>query len=99
MAAVLFTFAQKKSTTMKQHTKDIIQYGSAVAMIASSITLAYASFVLLNFIHASVLTFVGEAVSFAAGVFGLGVYAHAKGAELDHRIQSLQQHMSRHEND
>ena len=82
---------------MKQHTKDVIQYGSAVAMIASSIVLAYACFIMLHFIHSSVLTFVGEAVSFAAGVFGLGMFAHAKGAELDRRFRNLENHISGYE--
>ena len=84
---------------MRQDTKDQIQYGSAVAMIASSIILAFASFALLHFIHSTVLAFVGEAVGFAAGVFGLGVLAHSKGVELDERFHMLEEKINRHEND
>ncbi|MBO7610179.1 MAG: hypothetical protein J6S96_08270 [Muribaculaceae bacterium] len=84
---------------MKQDTKDRIQYGSAVAMIATSIILAFASFALLHLIHSTVLAFVGEAVGFAAGVFGLGVFAHAKSAELDERFLVLEQKINRHEKD
>lgn len=84
---------------MKQYTKDRIQYGSAVAMITSSIILAFASFALLHLIHSTVLAFVGEAVGFAAGVFGLGVFAHAKGAELDERFQKLEEKIYNHEKD
>ena len=82
---------------MTQDTKDRIQYGSAIAMIASSIALAFASFTLLRLIHSTVLAFVGEAVGFAAGVFGLGVFAHAKGTELDERFQELENKIKQHE--
>ena len=84
---------------MKQDTKDRIQYGSAVAMIASAIVLAFASFALLHLIHSTVLAFVGEAVGFAASIFGLGVFAHAKGVELDERFQALEDKIYHHEKD
>ena len=82
---------------MTQDMKDRIQYGSAVAMIVSGIVLAFVSFVMLHIVHSSVLGFVGEAVGFAGGVFGLGVFAHTKGAELDARFQQLEQKITRHE--
>lgn len=63
---------------MKQHTKDVIQYGSAVAMIVTGIVLAIASFIWLKLIHQSVLMYVGEAVGFASAVFGLTVYSTSK---------------------
>lgn len=47
---------------MKPHTKDVIQYGSAMAMMATGILLSVCSFFWLRFIHASVLTYMGEAV-------------------------------------
>lgn len=83
---------------MTQDAKERIQYGSAIAMIASGIVLAFASFVVLHFVHSSVLGFVGEAVGFAGGVFGLGVFAHTKGAELDERFRQLEQKIKYHEN-
>ncbi len=52
---------------MTQDTKDRIQYGSAIAMIASGIVLAFASFILLHLIHSSVLGFVGEAKDTGGG--------------------------------
>ena len=82
--------------TMTQDTKDRIQYGSAVAMIASGIVLAFLSFIMLHWVPSSVLGFVGEAVGFAGGVFGLGVFAHTKGAELDKRFQQLEQKINSH---
>lgn len=61
---------------MKQNTKDWIQYGSAIAMLASAIVLAFVSFFCIQYIHSSVIAYVGEAIAFAAGVFGLALYTH-----------------------
>ena len=60
---------------MKQATKDWVQYGSAIAMLASSIVLALWSFYAISEVHGTVLTYVGEAIAFAAGVYGLALYA------------------------
>lgn len=60
---------------MKQTTKDWMQYCSALALLASAIVAALWSFAKLSEIHATVLTYVGEAVAFCAAVFGLALYA------------------------
>ena len=60
---------------MKQNTKDWIQYASAIAMLVSAIGLALWSFYALSEVHGSVLAYVGEAIAFVAGVFGLALYA------------------------
>lgn len=60
---------------MKQNTKDWMQYCSALALLASAIVAALWSFAALSEIHATVLTYVGEAVAFCAAVFGLALYA------------------------
>lgn len=60
---------------MQQNTKDWIQYISAIAMLVSAITLAFWSFYKLSEVHGSVLAYVGEAIAFVAGVFGLALYA------------------------
>ncbi len=59
---------------MKQNTKEWIQYGSAVALILSAITLAFVSFIVIQTIGAGVLTYIGEALASAMGIFGIGVY-------------------------
>lgn len=59
---------------MKQNTKDWIQYSSAVAMILSAIGLAIWSFNSLSEIHSTVLGYVGEAIAFAAAVYGIALY-------------------------
>lgn len=60
---------------MKQNTKDWVQYASAIAMLVSAIALAFWSFYKLSEVHGSVLAYVGEAIAFVAGVFGLALYA------------------------
>ena len=59
---------------MKQHTKDWLQYSSAIALLASAIVAALWSFAKLSEIHATVLTYVGEAVAFCAAVYGIALY-------------------------
>ena len=60
---------------MKQNTKDWIQYLSAIAMLISAIGLALWSFQTLNQVYSTVLGYVGEAIAFAAAVYGLALYA------------------------
>ena len=73
---------------MKQNTKDWIQYGSAMAMLLSAIVLAAVSFWCLQVIHSSVLTYVGEAIAFAAGVYGIGMYVQH---EVRKQLRKLQE--------
>ncbi len=81
---------------MTHDTKDRLQYASALTMIAVSIGLAIASFVMLHLVHSTVLTFVGEAVGFASGVFGLSAFARSKSQEIDRRFDQLQQTLASH---
>lgn len=59
---------------MTQNIKEWIQYGSAIALITSAITLAFVSFIVVQTIGAGVLTYIGEALASAMGIFGIGVY-------------------------
>lgn len=83
---------------MKQDTKDKIQYGSAIAMIASGIVLTFLSFLMLHIVHSTVLAYVGEAIGFAGAVFGLTVYARSKGQELEERFEELKTKLMKNEN-
>ncbi len=83
---------------MKQDTKDRIQYGSAVAMIASGIILTFLSFLMLHIVHSTVLAYVGEAIGFAGAVFGLTVYARSKGQEIEEKFHELETKLMKHEN-
>ena len=59
---------------MKSHTKEVIQYGTAVGMICSAIVLAFLSFILTLTIGAGVLTYVGEAFTGGLAIFGVASY-------------------------
>ena len=59
---------------MKQNTKDWIQHISAMLLIASAVAMAFVSFALTLDIGAGPLTYIGEALSAALGLFGISVY-------------------------
>lgn len=59
---------------MKQNTKDWIQYGSAIALIASAIVLAFTSFLVINDVTAGVNAYIGIALSCALAIFGITAY-------------------------
>lgn len=72
---------------MKQHTKEVIQYGSAVAMMATGIILAIVSFIWLRLIHSSILAYMGEAVGFCSAVYGLTVYSRSKFRDAEQDLE------------
>lgn len=74
---------------MKQHTKEVIQYGSAIAMIATGIILAVASFIWLRLIHSSVLAYMGEAVGFAGAVYGLSMYSRSNVNDMKAEMENF----------
>ncbi len=59
---------------MRQNTKDWIQHISAATLIASAIAMAFVSFFLTLDIGAGPLTYIGEALSAALGLFGISTY-------------------------
>jgi len=59
---------------MKQNTKDWIQHMSAVALILSAIVMAFVSFLMTQDIGAGPLTYIGEALSAALGIFGVAAF-------------------------
>ena len=74
---------------MKQNTKEWVQYGSAIALIASSIALAFVSFLITQDIGGGRLTYIGEALSAALGIFGIGVYFAGKVTEFKKEIRNF----------
>lgn len=66
--------------------KEKVQYGSAVALIASAILLAYISFYVVQDVGYGVLVYVLQAFSTACGIFGIGVYATKKVAEIEQQL-------------
>ena len=82
----------KKVYTMKQNTKDWLQYGSALAMLVSAIVLAVINFLLEHLIHSSVLVYVSEALAFVAAVYGIATYTNHKIRELGDRLRDELRH-------
>lgn len=60
--------------SMKQNTKDWIQYLSAIALIASAIVLVFTSFLTIEEIADGVNTYVGIAISGGLAIFGVAAY-------------------------
>lgn len=73
---------------MKQNTKDWIHYVSAIVLIASAVTLAFLSFLLTRDIGAGPLTYIGEALSAALGIFGFGIYIVNKMGDFKTEIRN-----------
>ena len=74
---------------MKPNTKEWIQYGSAIAMIASGIVLAFLSFFFNNYdIAEGVLWYISQALIYAGGVFGVSIYFKTRLGEFEHRVKN-----------
>lgn len=80
---------------MKENTKDWIHYTSAIVLIASAIVMAFVSFFMTMDIGTGPLTYIGESLSAALGLFGIGIYAVNKvnsiSRRMDRRFDELQQ--------
>lgn len=59
---------------MKQNSKDWIQYGSAIALIASAIILVFVCFLKTLDVTAGVNTYAGVAFSCALAIYGVAAY-------------------------
>lgn len=70
------------------NTKDWIQYGSAVGMIASGIVLAFMSFFRNDGdISEGVLWYVAQALTYAGGIFGVSIYFKTKLGDFESRAK------------
>ncbi len=72
---------------MKSSTKELIQYGSAIAMIISGIVLAFLSFFSNGDIVDGVLWYIAQALIYAGGVFGVSLYFKTKLGEFETRTR------------
>lgn len=61
---------------------------SAIVLIASAVTLAFLSFLLTRDIGAGPLTYIGEALSAALGIFGFGIYIVNKMGDFKTEIRN-----------
>ena len=70
------------------HTKDWIQYGTAIAMIISGIILAFLSFFKNSGdISEGVLWYVAQALTYAGGIFGVSIYFKTKLGDFESRTK------------
>ncbi len=86
---------------MKDNTKDWIHYTAASALIISAIVMAFVSFFMTMDIGAGPLTYIGEALSAALALFGIGIYAVNKvksiSKDIDERFVELEARVRKHE--
>ena len=73
---------------MKQNTKDWIQHVSAMVLIASAVVMAFVSFALTLDIGAGALTYIGEALSAALGLFGISIYVVNRVGQMRNEIHA-----------
>lgn len=89
----------QKTKDMKENTKDWIHYTAASVLIVSAVVMAFLSFFMTMDIGAGPLTYIGEALSAALGLFGIGIYAVSKvgsiSRRLDRRFYELQEQVKR----
>ena len=78
---------------MKQNTKDWIQYVSAIALIASAITLAFTSFLMIERIGEGVNTYAGIAISGGLAIFGVAAYVVKNVEDMRHQVKTEIQNM------
>lgn len=69
---------------MKKETRENLQVGSALGMLALGMALTVAGFIIspLGEIHESVLGLFAECLIYAGSIFGVAIYAHNKYAEI-----------------
>jgi len=72
---------------MQDNTKDWIQYSAGSAMIVAAISMGFISFAVTLEIGPGPLTYIGEMLSAALGLFGIGVYAKNKTEGIIKKIE------------
>lgn len=84
---------------MTTNSKEIIQYGSAIAMVVSGIILAFLSFFLNGYdIAEGVLWYIAQALTYAGAIFGVSIYFKTKLGEFESRTKKdLEEYIDRKE--
>ena len=76
---------------MQRNTKEWIQYGSAIALLASGVTLTFMCFFMNHYqVHDSVLWYVAQTLVYAGSVFGVSIYVNDRISGLKDRINKLE---------
>lgn len=77
---------------MEKNTKEWLQYGSALGMLASGVVLTFLCFFLNHYeIEDGVLWYVAQTLMYAGGVFGVTVYVSTKFGEMKNYIKKKEE--------
>lgn len=63
---------------MQRNTKEWVQYGSAMVVLAFAIALVYISYFLSKDVTDNVLWYFGQSIMYVASIFGVGIAIDAK---------------------
>lgn len=75
---------------MQRNTKEWIQYGSAIALLASGVAMAFLSFFLNGGeVRDSVLWYVSQTLVYAGSIFGVGVYIQSKWGDVKGYVDKM----------
>lgn len=75
---------------MQRNTKEWIQYGSAIALLASGVVMAFLSFFLNGGeVRDSVLWYVSQTLVYAGSIFGVGVYIQSKWGDVKGYVDKM----------
>lgn len=85
---------------MQKNTKEWIQYGSALGMLASGVLLAFLCFFLNGHVlNDSVLWYVAQCLVYAGSVFGVTVYVSTKFGDVKQYFDNQIKKENHHEKD
>lgn len=75
---------------MQRNTKEWIQYGSAMALLASGALMAFLSFFFNDGeVKDSVLWYVSQTLVYAGSIFGVGFYIQSKWGDVKGYVNNL----------
>lgn len=75
---------------MQRNTKEWIQYGSAIFLLASGVVMAFLSFFLNGGeVRDSVLWYVSQTLVYAGSIFGVGIYIQSKWGDVRNYIDNI----------
>lgn len=80
----------RNTNDMQRNTKEWIQYGSAIVLLASGIVMAFLSFFLNEGeVKDSVLWYVSQTLVYAGSIFGVGIYIQSKWGDVKGYVDHL----------
>ena len=83
---------------MTSNSKEWVQYGTAVLMVVSGVTLTFISFFTKDDVTDGVLWYMAQALTFAGAVFGVNIYFRTKIGESESRIKKYVEEQLHHAN-